>query len=31
VLAHLIHMEETGRVKADGEAGVESVYRLATD
>ncbi len=31
VLAHLIHMEETGRVKADGEAGVESVYRLAAD
>ena len=29
VLAHLIHMVETGRVKADGDAGEGSVYRRA--
>ena len=31
VLAHLIHMVETGRVKADGVAAEKSVYRLAAD
>lgn len=30
VLAHLLHMVETERVKADGDAGTESVYRLAS-
>jgi len=29
VLAHLVHMVETGRVKVNGEAGEGSVYRLA--
>ncbi len=28
VLAHLIHMVETGRVKADGDAGEDAVYRV---
>lgn len=29
VLAHLIHMEETGRVASDGSGGLKSAYRLA--
>jgi len=28
VLAHLIHMEETGRVTSDGAGGLKSLYTL---